>query len=243
MQFGKFSVLMGTLVLALCGRALAASEVMTLKSQNGTALTARILNCDGTTLTLSRESDQKTFTLPLARLDAASQEAVKSWMTQGGNLVEKFEISVDTGKSRRTTGQEDFDDKRVNLDPFITLRNANPNLGTRAAKVTVLFLGRPVSDGSAIHVFKKSTFDLPSLPALGSQSFRVGTISSAYDDRGYAQFGARYLGYVVMVHDAEGKTLYDSTSVPAPLVATHGLAFLTLSEQATYDRELRLATR
>jgi len=216
----------------------AASEVMALRDSSGTALTARLISCDGTSLTITRESDKKTFTLPLARLDEASQASVKSWMSEGGNLAEKFEITVDTGKTRKKTGAEDFDDKRINLEPFVTLKNPATSMSTRDGKVTVLILGRPVHDTSAIYVFKKASFDLPKLAPLGTQSFTVGNISSAYDDRGYAQFGARYLGYVVLVHDHNGKVLYDSISVPAPFIATYRLSLLKLAEKRVYDKDL-----
>jgi len=216
----------------------AASEIMELKDSSGTVLSARLISCDGTSLTITRESDKKSFTLPLARLDETSQASVKSWMSQGGNLSEKFEITVDTGKTRKKTGAEDFDDKRVNLEPFVTLKNPAAGMSTRDGKVTVLILGRPVQDNAAIYVFKKVSFDLPKLPPLGSQSFTVGSISSAYDDRGYAQFGARYIGYAVLVHDQDGQVLYDAISVPSPFIDTYRLSLLKLTEKTVYDKNL-----
>ena len=40
-------------------------------------------------------------------------------MEKGGNFRENYEISVETGKTRRKDGSEDFDDKRVNLTPTV----------------------------------------------------------------------------------------------------------------------------
>lgn len=221
----------------------AASEVMSIVDKAGHVLSASLISCDGTNITVSREPDKKTFTIPLDRLDDASQKSVKTWMDQGGNISESFDVTVETGKNRRTTSHEDYDDKRVNLDPIVTIRNPNTRLSTCEAKLTVLFLGRPVSDNSALHVFKKSTFDLPKMAPLASQDFSIGIISAAYDSRGYAQFGARYIGYVVLIHDGKGEKLYDSESVPSAIVSNFGLKLIGLKENMAYNRDLRPVRR
>jgi hypothetical protein len=217
---------------------LAESEPVTLMDKNGTTLKVRLVSCEGPNLTVIRQADGKSFTIPLERLDAASNETVKSWIAQGGNLATKYAFSVETGKNRRTTGTEDFDDKRVNLDPVITVRNPNTTLSSGEAKVTVLFLGRPVANSSWLFVISKNTFDLPKLAPLTSQNFPVGPITCAYDDRGFAKFGARYIGYAVIVHDAAGKKVFDSASVPAAVLNGHELQFIALKKNTTYDRDL-----
>lgn len=226
-------------LLGLVHSAPAESEVVALMDKSGTALNVRLVTCDGTNLTIARQSDGKTFTIPLERLDAASSETVKSWMAKGGNLTTKYAFEVETGKNRRTTGMEDFDDKRVNLDPVVTVRNPHATLSSSDAKVTVLFLGRPVMDSSWLFVISKNTFDLPKLSPLTSQNFPVGPVTCAYDDRGYAKFGARYLGYAIIVHDANGKKAFDSASVPAALVGGRELQFIALKKGVTYDRNFK----
>jgi len=222
----------------LCPMTMAAEQPLALVDKSGVNITANPVSCDGTNLTIIRESDKKTFTIPLARLDDSSQAKVKTWMTKGGGLREDLEIVVETNKNRRTTGREDFDDKRVNLEPVVTIRNPDTRISSRKAKATVLFLGRPVSDNTAFLVFKKSVFDLPELAPLGSTVFEIGKISSAYDTRGYAKFGARYAGYVVLIHDESGEKLYDAESIPTALAPKFGLKFLALDQGQTYNRDL-----
>lgn len=69
----------------------------------------------------------------------------------------------------------------------------------------VLFPGRPVDSSTDLYVFKKQQFDLELLKPMESAGFRVDEISHAYDSRGFAKFGSRYLGYAVIVHDATGE--------------------------------------
>jgi hypothetical protein len=230
--------------MALCAVAvisvsLLKGDVVSLESTKGSRLEAEQISCDGTSFTIARVSDGKTFSLPLDRLTQSSQDAVKAWQSKGGGLNEKFGIEVATGKTRRKNGTEDYDDKRVNLDPIITISNPEVKVSSREAKVTALFLGRPVADNGALYVFKKETFDLPSLAPTGVHDIRFGKISASYDSRGYAKFGARYIGYVVIVHDKEGKRVYSSSSVPTSLVNGAEFKFLKLEAKKNYDKDFK----
>jgi len=215
----------------------AASEPMKIADSSGREMTVRLLSSDGTTVRVIRESDSQTFALPLSRLNPASQKAVKTWLEQGGGLAQKFDIEVDTGKNRRKTGEEDFDDKRVNLSPKITVKNPDLETESQNAKTTVLILGRPVQSNDDLQVLGAQNFDLPRLKPGTSTLFEMKEISQAYDNRGYAQFGARYLGYVVLIHSPDGKTLYDFKAVPEAL-GGHGLNLLKLKPGLTYDKNL-----
>jgi hypothetical protein len=229
-----FHILLFALGLDLAS---AASEPMKIADTGGREMTVRLLSSDGTTVRVLRDSDGQTFALPLSRLNPASQAAIKTWLEKGGGLSQKFEIEVDTGKNRRKTGGEDFDDKRVNLSPKITVKN--PDLETEAqnGKVTVLIFGRPVQSNDDLQVLGAQSFELARLKPGTSTLFEMKEISQAYDNRGYAQFGARYLGYVVLIHSPDGKTLYDFQAVPDAL-GQHGLGLLKLKPRLTYDKNL-----
>lgn len=213
-----------------------AAEMVTLTDKSGNSIEVRLITGDDSSVTVKRLSDRKEFAIPLDRLDDVSKERVQLWLAKGGGLAKKFEIEVDTGKNRRTTGQEDFDDKRVNLDPVVTITNEHTKMPSVPAKLTVVFFGRPIADTSALYVFKTMTFDLPKLGPGESKEFKVGKISSAYDDRGYAKFGARYGGYVVVVHDEAGAKSFAARSVPTKLAEDGPLPYLKLENKLSYDR-------
>ncbi len=234
-----FTVLAFLLVLAATAGLTEAKEV-TLRNKDGKSLSVSLISCDGDKLTVLRGADKKQFVLNRAQLDDVSRAEVDAWLAAGGGLSEQFEIDVNTGKSGRKAGSEDFDDKNLNIEPLVVVKNPSANVPTRAAKVTAVFLGRPVNARSAYYVFSTETFNLPSIPGAQSGSFQMKKISRNYDDRGYAQFGARYLGYVVLIHDSEDDRIISSKSVPGPLAEKFGRKFLKLAANETYDDNLRL---
>jgi hypothetical protein len=152
-------------------------------------------------------------------------------------LRKEYGISVDTGKNGRKDGTEDFDDTRINLRPEITIKNPDPSSSTSAAKVRVVFLGRSVLETKHYVVLKCESFDLVVLGPLKAATFAMEPITAAFDDRGYAKFGARYLGYVVLIHDEAGTQIYDSEAIPATLVREPMLGWLKLQtgQECTAD--------
>lgn len=235
----SLSALACLLVLFSTVGALLSKEVV-LRNKDGKSLSARMLTRDGDKLTVLREADKKQFVLDVTQLDDASRAEVEAWIKAGGGLSERFEIEVRSGKTRRKSGAEDFDDKNVNIEPLIVVKNPLPGINTRAARVTALFLGRPINERNAYYVFSSESFDLASLPGGAQQAFQMKKISRNYDDRGYAKFGARYLGWVVLIHDPEDERVIFCQSVPVPLAQKFGGRFLTLKPGGTYDDNLKV---
>ena len=54
------------------------------------------------------------------------------------------------------------------------------------------------------------------------KAFQMKKVSHSYDDRGRYKFGARYLGWVVVIHDPEDERIIHSQSLPAPLAGKFG---------------------
>lgn len=219
------------IVSVLAQTSFAESEPVELVDKSGTRLTARLISSDGKTLKVLRESDKKSFAVPMERLDEASSKRVKEWIDAGGNLSEVFEIDFASQRNRKNTVTDDFDDKRVNMEPVITLKNPDPMNTTQEGTVSVIIFGRPISDTSNLYVFKSESFDLKKIAPLGSVKFQAGIISEPYDDRGYAKFGSRYLGYAVLIHNKEKTRIYSSKSVPDALLKNWGLKLLKLKEK------------
>ncbi len=237
MFHGMKRLLPWALLLGLAGPL--ASKDVTLRNKDGKALAVRLITCEGDRLTALRVQDGKQFVLDLRQLDDASREEVAAWIKGGGSQVEEFRIEVSSGKTGRKSGAEDFDDKNVNLDPLIVIGNPHSTMRTRPARVTAVFLGRPVNHRNAYYVFSSESFDLPSMPPGGKEAFQMKKISRNFDDRGYAKFGARYLGWVVLVYDGEDKRILCASSVPAALAAKFGAKILELKGGMTCDEQLR----
>jgi len=216
----------------------AESEVLEITDLQGRKMNARLVSSDGQMVNIARDGDQKKFALPMTQLDGTTQRLVFDWIEKGGSLLETYEVNVDTGKTRKKDGSEDFDDKRVNLKPVVTVKNPDAKYESRNADMTVIFIGRPVQSNSDIFILKSQLFEIPKLKPLTSVEFKMDEISQAYDNRGYAQFGARYVGYAILIHDAAGEKIYFSRSVPAGPILDHGKKLLDLKTGMTYDRDL-----
>ena len=214
------------------------AEAIDVTDKQGRTISARLLASDEKTVQFERVSDRKRFTLALDSLDEKTCAAIKDWVDKGGNLMEKYEVTFNSGKTGRTTGAEDFDDKRVNMKPVVIVKNPDANRESRPLKLTVVVLGKPVLDRSSIYVFATKTFDMPKIAPLRTEEFELEAISEPYDDSNYAKFGNRYLGYVWVIHE-DGDRVVDCASVPSALVGdkAKAKAFLQLEEERIYDRD------
>jgi hypothetical protein len=233
--FRQFSAL--TFAIFATMGALQANEVV-LRNKDGKSLTVRLVSITGDKLAVMRESDKKQFTLDLTQLDDSSRAKVDDWVKAGGNISERYVVDVSTGKSGRNSNY-DYDDERiVSMEPIAVVKNPDINVPTKAAKITVLILGRPVNERGGYYVFSNETFDLPSLEGGKQKAFQMKKFRHSYDDRGSYKFGARYLGWVVLIHDPEDKRIIHSQSLPAPVVGKFGEKFMTLKPMSYYDSEL-----
>jgi hypothetical protein len=215
------------------------AEIMTLEDLQGRKLEAELVSLDGQSLTVTRTTDKKTFTLQLANLMPTSRLAVEQWKEKGGSAANSFSIAVSIEKNGKKTSNEDFDDKRVNLEPVITLTNMDSKRPSGPVTVTALFLGKPVLDVSAMYVFRKETIQIPELEPSASKDLEIGKISAAYDDRGYAKHGARYSGYVILVHEPGQTKIYASKSIPASLVESNASVYFKLESKKSYDKNFK----
>ncbi len=230
-------------LLALTSLALfsgsASAQIINVTDTAGRGITAKLVSCDGKNLKIIRQSDSKAFTLPLSGLNGATKGAVKRWMAVGGNLSEIYQVLVDTGKTSRTSIEDDFDDKRVNLTPTITVTNGDSKNPSKPQQLTIFFLGRPVETTTDIYVFRKQSFSLPKIEPLTSKAFEVSAISEAYDNRGSVKFGSRYLGYAWLIHEPDGSRVITSGSIPSSLAEKYKEKLLDLREEGTYNKDLR----
>lgn len=232
----RFTTILVFIAIAVLAEA---GEVM-LRNKDGKGFSASLIACEGDKLTVLRGADKKQFVLSLAQLDDLSRAEVDAWLAAGGGLSERFEIEVRSGKRQRNTDYDYSDEKNVELEPLIAVKNPMQNKRTRSAKVTALLLGRPVNDRNSFYVFSVETFDLPSLEGGKEGACQMKPISRTFDDKGSYKYGARYLGWVVLIHDPDDGRLIFSQSIPAPLAGKFGIKFLKLESGQAYDDNLRL---
>ncbi|MFK7849605.1 MAG: hypothetical protein AB8D78_01395 [Akkermansiaceae bacterium] len=209
----------------------AVAEVVDVTDKKGRTITAELVNYDGTNVTISRKSDRRKFSIPVADLDDKTQNAIKEWLADGGNLVKEYEVDVKTGKSTEREGS--FSSYRIlRLNPSFSVKNPDIVKDSKPAYITILFLGRPTDSRTQIHVFKKQTFKIPKLEPLKSTSFQVDAIANSYSDE--YDSGERYLGYIWVIHNKTKTEVYGSKSVPSSYAEKYARNFLELKEDVTY---------
>jgi hypothetical protein len=84
------------------------------------------------------------------------------------------------------------------------------------------------------------SFDLPSLGGGKEGLLQMDRISHVFDDSGSYKRGARYFGWVVVIHDPEDNRIILCQSLPAALSEKFGTQFLKLEAGRTYDDKLQL---
>jgi hypothetical protein len=235
----RFITVLALLLAYVVTGGLQAKEV-TLRNKDGKSLSARLVTLNGDKLTVLRDSDKKQFVLSLAQLDDVSRAEVDVWLQAGGGLSERFVVDVRSGKRQRSSGEYYSDEKKVDIEPLVVVKNPDANIRTREVKVTAVLLGRPVADRNAYHVFSVESFTLPSLEGGKEGAFQMKPVSRTFDDRGDYKYGARYLGWVVVISDPEDDRVIHAQSIPEPLAGKLGGKFLKVEAGSTYDENLRL---
>lgn len=216
----------------------AQAEIIELTDTQGRSFKASLISANEKSVDVVRSSDRRRFTLALSDLSDETSTAIDNWIKEGGHLSQIYEVSLNTGKTARTTGREDFDDKRVNLEPVVTIGNPSPSQETKALQITVWFFGRPVDSTSNIYVFSRETLDIPQIAPQSSRSLELKRISKSYDNRGYAQHGSRYLGYAWIIHNKDESEIINANSVPSSLTSKYGSQILQLKADSTYTKDL-----
>ena len=236
----RLCILLTTVLLTISQQSLA--ETIDLTNKDGQTITARLVRYDGKKVDVFRLSDSKTFSIDINTLDDKTRNLIELWVKNGGNLVEDYKVSVKTGKTNKQISGFRYyssSSKRVNLEPDFTVKNQHTSMETRPVQLTILFLGRPVANRSNHYVFRTQTFDIPKLAPLTSKDFKVNPVSEPYYQyRSGGGYGAKYLGYVWIIHNKLKTKIITSNSVPTSLKEKALLNFLEMKSRTEYDENL-----
>jgi len=197
-----FAALLANILILAC---LPAKEV-TLTSKDGKSGTFTLISLDNGSLTVS-SANGKSYQLKLTDLDAASNQAVQAWIAEGGNLSRKIEIEYNSGKRASISKNEGYDDKAYVFNPEIILKNKSNTQETPPLRLTVALLGRPVGSLTNISVKWLELRDSPAISPMQESTAKFSTVNWEYDNRGTAQYGSRYLGYIAVVQTKSGEVL------------------------------------
>lgn len=214
-----------------------ADKAVTLTNKAGKSLKAYLLTSDDQSVTVKMANARKNkYTIAFSALSAGSVAKIEEWKKNGGGLSEDFEITFKSGKSSALSTRENYDDRTLNLSPEVTIKNTDYKVKSGAKKVTLVLFGKSVISSRAYYVFSNETKDLTPLEEGAEETLQFKKIKIDYDDRGYAKYGSRYHGYVVLVHDGNGE-LSEMKAVPTTLLK-HEKGLLKLKANRFYDKNL-----
>lgn len=194
------------------------TPTLTLENTKGSKIKAVILASDNTTVTFKRVGNEKIYTLPLDKLTEATQDSllaydlpVKVEEPEKGEVIsvpkESFlPIKFTSGKTSKRTNRGTYDDERTDtLKPQVTIENRDSKTPL-SCEMTVVVFGRGVVEKRQIKVLAKKSFTLNQ--AGGAKStYSLDEFSFKYDARDYYNYGYKYQGYAVVLHDKEGEAL------------------------------------
>jgi len=188
------------------------SKEVTLTNKEGKGGSFTLISLNEGTIEVTA-ADRKSYQLKLADLDEASNKAIQKWVAEGGNLSRKIEIAYNSGKRASVSKNEGYDDKAYVFNPEVILKNNSQAKDTSPLRISIALLGRPVQESTAVSVKWVELADCTAIEPMQEKTIKFSNVQWEYDNRGYAQYGSRYLGYLVVVKSKTGKILA-SKSLP-----------------------------
>lgn len=226
--------LQAVMLLAVLQSASPECGARTFRSEDGKSIEAEVISVQGTTVTLQR-SDGRRFTHPLSHFTAADQAALRGGSPapaqasvvpqtplptvepalavrppsplQPAAKPHQLDVRITSGKSDRVSKIEMFDDRSLRLKFQVSITSRELNRELAGAKGTLVILGKSVLDPSEYGVLGREEFSVDVSPRKPFQ-YEGKSFTTEYDDKGgSSRFGFRYLGYVFVLLDAEGRLI------------------------------------
>ncbi|MBK1792399.1 hypothetical protein [Persicirhabdus sediminis] len=228
--------LAGSLFFTLCLSAFASDSIQ-LKNKEGKSVHVTLVKLEHGTVYF--KFNGKTGKYKLTDLHEDSQKEVKKWKENGGGGSTSISITFASGKKNRGDNLGDFDDRKFYIAPTINYQNTDTQLTTSQLKSHVVLLGRPVNNKSLYHVLKVQKDEIKPIQARSNKEISVKPITVQYDDRGYATFGSKYIGYAILLTD-KNNNIIASKSVPSTLADKFGPLLIDVKQDKFYDKYLEL---
>jgi hypothetical protein len=150
----------------------------------------------------------------------------------------RLDIRVYSGKSDRLSQNEQYDDRAVKLGFKIEIKNLDFRKKLEKARATLVAFGKHVNSGNRLKVMLRHEFPVE-VEVNQIQTEKSGEVMFEYDERESAQFGYKYLGYVLVIHNDKGEVI--GIRGTPPMFVTHIDKILPLKLNTVIDRDFRPA--
>ena len=224
----KRYLLSAVFILSLESSAFA--EVVTLTSKDGKSLVVTLVAKQGDKVLVKRASDNKEFALSLDTLNAESRQNVTDKMKSLKDVYPPLELDVVLGK-RRTRVNRSYYMKDMEITAKVTVTNKDRRIPCPQCFADIIFIGQNQRDPDLYKVMSTQRREVK--PTEKGASFDSTPFVTRYDsyNKGYNNAGGhKYVGYVLVVSDQDGKVLHTK--------ATSGFITKALDSSVTKSSDL-----
>lgn len=194
---------------------------------------------EGDKVMIKRVKDGKKFTISLDSLSQKSKDEVVAMLAELKNSYPPIESSVVIGKRRKHENGSSYMKKMV-ITGKITLTNKDRNHICPPCKASLVFIGQDQKDEDRFKVLSNQQLDITPTPKGASVETTAFVTSYDSDNKGAGNIGGfKYVGYLLVVFDQEGKILFTKTLYSKLREAMkHDVTFA--KNMTTYKEELIL---
>lgn len=195
-------------LLALTSAAVA--QPLLVESSDGRTISIEVTSIDGDKVTFTKQGDARSYTLPLDRFSATSQNAIKEAAkapaaVATGNYP-KLDIDLVIGK--RGT-KENWYMKSQTVTSKVKLANTSSTIACPKSKAYIFFVGQDREHASRLMVLAAESFEFQ-MPRGGNYEFECGAFTTRYDsdNKGDGNIGGyQYKHYVLVLLDDAGNVV------------------------------------
>ena len=201
------------LILGVGGILCANLMALTVRDLEGRSLEVEVLGYNPATkvISIKRIGDGRSFSLPVAKFDPASQKAL---VDAAPVKIGDIEAKVAVGKRRRKQeGSFYMVDHEISMD--VEVRNKTVDADFPQSDFTILIVGEDTRRNGEYEILTNQTIK-QSIPRLTTTEFSYKKFKNAYDSdpASYNIGGEKYHAWIFVVHDGKDKVLYFDSSDP-----------------------------
>ena len=225
----------GSVVALLLTATVVRAEFRVFTGRDGQTMVAELVSASGGEVTLKRENG-RTITTKAIVFSDEDQDFIRKWQQdQQSTYVPRFRFEVNSGKSTREADDLGIDYWRQTFEFSASISNEERDFDVSGAKGSLLVLGKHVTESNQLKVLSRQDFNVD-IPAGKTLKYQAKKFSSTYIDIDYSREGYKYNGYLLIVHNKDGKVI--ATDSTPDTFARFAAAALKLKTDEKCDRML-----
>ncbi|SHK40326.1 hypothetical protein SAMN02745181_3734 [Rubritalea squalenifaciens DSM 18772] len=197
---------------ALLASSLLSAEEILIQNTSGKSIQAEVVSRDGDKVTIKRNKDGRSFTIPLSSLNADSKKKVLKELERLANSYPKLEADIVIGK-RRNYSNGSYYMKKMDITSKTTIKNTDLNRGCPPCDCHIILVGQDQREEDLFSVLSNQKFELT--PNHKGAEFEAKPVFTKYDsdNKGTGNIGGyKYVGYLLVVMDKESSVILTKTN-------------------------------